>query len=303
MISTNNNIIIIWDISDTTTIPTIHRTLQFRQTSRKPTTLEEKTYNAPSSGVAFQFISNEENGKQRLSAYKTNKDELQTVSELNAEYDLLGYPLYFPEGNKYKFGWCEKIDKGASAHTIIQSHILNSENETILENWNTIENSKIHYTTKLNKQLKLFNILYTSEVKLNDLQYLSSGIYRAISMKQFYHFLFQERANDPILMTRKMEKHEYKNKTITSKRRTKKEKLQLQNNDTKQYGNETIRTIFPHPESRFWHEQIPMPDGTTTIIPATRQPAKKNPLLYGDRLKLFYLCVRPYHNSMQTVII
>ena len=74
----------------------VHRVLTFRQTSRKPTTREARTYNAPSSGVAMSFISTNEMGLQRGSFYSLQaKGKVQAVSDLSSEYDLLGYRKEF----------------------------------------------------------------------------------------------------------------------------------------------------------------------------------------------------------------
>ena len=68
--------------------------------------IEERTYNAATEGVVMAMIPEQEVGKDRCSFYKLeNEKGHQGVNDMNAEYDLMNYPLFFPEGTDIRMGW------------------------------------------------------------------------------------------------------------------------------------------------------------------------------------------------------
>ena len=83
-----------------------HIGLSFKQTHKNAKTIEQRRYNAATEGVVMAFIPEQEVGKQRCSFYKLeNEKGHQGVNDMNAEYDLLNYPLFFPEGGRIRMGW------------------------------------------------------------------------------------------------------------------------------------------------------------------------------------------------------
>ena len=115
-------------------------------------------------------------------------------------------------------------------------------------------------------------------------------------MKQFCNFLLQERSGEikPEFFTPLQELNLYKMRC--NKGRKKNERIPLDNPKkvwSKKVNHEGKKyTICPHP---FSHAIccMKMVNGKEKYIPLPfkfRKEEKKNPILYGERLKLFYLC-------------
>ena len=69
------------------------------------------------------FLPHDELGKERCSYYKLeNEKGHQAVGDLNAEYDLLNYPLFFPEGTQIRMGWTPYTPKMLDLNTNIRDY-------------------------------------------------------------------------------------------------------------------------------------------------------------------------------------
>ena len=276
-----------------------NRSLQFKMPFKNPTTIQQRTHNDPRQGVAVLFIPNDQPKSSRAGVYKImgddGKTKLQSVDERNAEYDLLAYPLFFPEGNKYKFGWTYNIPKVVERDALIEAHFLNiSKNisETELNQITTIEQKVNAIKNSWNvKNLKPSHFDYKQVIDMKK---------RCVPMRDFYNFLYQERAG-PLkkhVMTPKRERHQYK-QSCNLKIKDKDKKLPVLDDEVvfrkKVKINDKKYPIRVHPRSRVPYyvgdndEMIPFsqnPDGSETNF---REKEKKNPLLYGGRLTLFHM--------------
>ena len=94
----------------------------FKQPHRKVGSIEQGRYNAPTSDLVMFFMANDEIGKDRCVFYNLHNNKgKQSVCDLNPQYDLLQYPLFFPDGGRVKLGWGEKIKKVMDVWTNIWS--------------------------------------------------------------------------------------------------------------------------------------------------------------------------------------
>ena len=72
--------------------------------------------------MVLQFIPNDQIGKDRCSFFNLhNNTGKQGINDLNPEYDLLQYPLLFPDGGDLRMGWTEKMKKVLDPWTTVWS--------------------------------------------------------------------------------------------------------------------------------------------------------------------------------------
>ena len=118
-----------------------------------------------------------------------------------------------------------------------------------------------------------------------------------ISMKMFYNFILQERSGELKTIHKGPKQDQYEQKVLRNKKKKKSEREDLP--PIESVWNSTLNwkgfewTIRPHPTSRCLSlERRNEKDKIVRIAfpNELRQPEKKNPILYGGRLKLFYLC-------------
>ena len=118
-----------------------------------------------------------------------------------------------------------------------------------------------------------------------------------ISMKEFYNFILQERGGS-LKSNHKgpqHDLHEYKSFRNKKKKVAQRQNLPTDNAmwNTKVNWDGYVWTIKPQQTSRVIMLQRLDENGKSISIPfpkELRQKEKKNPILYGGRLKLFYLC-------------
>ena len=283
--------------------------LAIHQPFKNPTTIEERTLNDPRSGVPISFVPMDQPNKPRAAFYRCtpdkkneNEDEdkkgngkLQAISELNPEYDLLSYPLFFPEGNEYQFGWGQHIPFVLNKRLLIDSQFEDIKSE--------LSQDEIQNATTNGKKVKLISkILGIKHLKQKDFHYkqlLKMKGRSFYSMREWYNFMLQERAGfiKPKIFTPKQELHEYhvscnskldkdnKVKTMTDKTVYKDEII---------YGGKKFKLqVHPHSRIPFIIEngvEVPIEPNRNNDPDSLREPEKKNPILYGERLKLFWLC-------------
>ena len=135
----------------------------FQQPNRKIGSIEQGRYNAPTADLVFGFMSNEEMGKDRAVFYNLHNEKgKQSVSDLNPQFDLLQYPLFFPDGGRVRLGWSEKIRKVLDPWTMV---------------WSMYSRLKWHrnkeYETKISMDtmIKEINEMVPMKVKKEDFEY------------------------------------------------------------------------------------------------------------------------------------
>ena len=104
---------------------THNRDIQMQQPFKNPTTIEHRTFNDPRSGVVSCIVPHGQPDRPRATFYKCANSEghvLQSIDERNAEYDLMAYPLFYPEGSHLKFGWTDNVCKVLDKHSLVESH-------------------------------------------------------------------------------------------------------------------------------------------------------------------------------------
>ena len=281
--------------------------LAIHQPIKNPTTIQERTLNDPRSGVPISFIPMDQPNKPRATFYRCTPDKeneseqkkenskLQAISEINPEYDLLSYPLFFPEGNEHQFGWGQHIPFVLNKRQLIDSdfeRIKTHLSKDEIKNANT--NAK--KVKLISKVLKIKNL---QQKDYNYKQYLSMKDRSFYSMREWYNFLLQERAGfiKRQVFTPKQELHQYHFECNKKLKKEDRVKILTDNHvfkDEIKFGNKTFK-LQVHPESR-----VPfiIENGIEKAIDpnrnndpdSLREPEKKNPILYGERLKLFWLC-------------
>ena len=277
--------------------------LAMKKPFKNPTTIQERTYNDPRSGVPISWISNDSRDKDKYSFYKTsadpNDDQLQAVHEISAEYDLLSYPLFFPFGNKTRHGWTTKIPK-----VLKKEELVNHEYKKLKKEIPKSQRKKIKTMSEKVNVIK--RILKLEKLTPSDYEYEHrvDSTHPNVTPTQWYNFKFFERAGmlKPQVFSPEKSLHEY-NKSCESKLKnhTNKEKrYTCPTNDEEIYKhpvnfNGKKYDLKVHPHSRIPYilengEMKPIPVNTSGNNSELREPQKKNPILYGDRLKLFYLC-------------
>ena len=262
----------------------------FKQPHRKVGSIEQGRYNAPTSDLVMFFTANDEVGKDRCAFYNLHDNKgKQSVCDLNPQYDLLQYPLFFADGGRVKLGWGEKIKKVMDVWTNIWSVYSRLM-------WHNDKSYKEKIS--IDEMIVEINKIIPKPVKKEHFEYVQyTGLKKPyVSMKQFYNFLLQERSGEikPEFFTPVQELNLYKMRC--NKGRKKKDRVPV--DDPKKTWVEKVKhegkeyTICPHPMS---HAIccMEMVNGKEKYIPLPfkfRKEEKKNPILYGERLKLFYLC-------------
>ena len=239
----------------------------------------------------MQFIANDELGKDRCTFYNLHNNKgKQAVSDTNPQYDLLQYPLFFPEGGHVRMGWSEKIKKVLDPWTTIwsvYSRLL----------WH--KNQPFQKDISIPDMMKEINKLLPMKVRAEDFEYELDVDKKNpyVSMKQFYNFLLQERAGEikPKYFTPLQELHQYKRSCNLKRSVATRMPLKAENEvwtEKIEHEGETY-IVCAHPYSRQICCRTKNEAGKTCYHPLPceyRKEEKKNPVLYGERLKLFYLC-------------
>ena len=279
----------------------INRSLVLQQPYKDPTTIEERTFNDPRTGVPINFIPNDQPHRPRASCYKCVKDgkyKLQAVDERRAEYDLMAYPLLFPEGNKLKFGWTDGVPRVLTKESLIQGHFNQVKDQIPKKELKKIKT----YGQKVKYLKKIWGLKKLLVKDFDYKQRVWQSRYR-ISMKEWYKFMLYERAGrlKPTIFSPEQELHEFnvesnkklKDKKFKDRRAVVKEDDEVYKQTIKMDGKKW--KVKVHPESRISYlehgdemKPIPRPiDGKETKF---REKEKKSPLLYSGRLKLAWLC-------------
>ena len=264
---------------------------------KNPTTIQDRTLNDPRKGVACAFVPSDQPRRPQATFFQKG-EKLQTVTSLSAEYDLMSYPLFFPEGNTHRYGWTPN-----NAFVLKKAQLIESEFERVKDKLSKEELKDVK--THAQKVKCISKVLKIPDLKPVDYNYkqlvkISSEKKRHfISCREWYNFMFHERAGfiKKQVYTPRQELHEYL-VTCNSKLSKKKKKKVL--TDEHVYKNKITlegRTfqLQVHPKSRvhFIIEdgvEKPIDPNTTEDPSSAREPEKKNPVLYGERLKLFYFC-------------
>ena len=276
------------------------RQLAIQMPYKNPTTIEQRTFNDPRSGVACMFIPKDQPETQRAAFYQCGRTEddhkLGKIDERRAEYDLMAYPLFFPEGSQIQFGWTDNVLKVLEEEELITSHY-----NLIAKNLSKDEKKEVK--TLEDKVNVIKKSLGLDNLTRDDFDYVQriDVTKRTVTMRQWYNFLLQDRAGflKPNVFPPKLELYEY-NRSCNCKlsknsewRAEVKEDSEVYPHKVEINGREV--EIFVHPKSRVPYT---IENGIKTPIPlnedgdpnALRQPENKNPILYGGRLKLFYFC-------------
>ena len=265
---------------------------------KNPTTIEDRTLNDPRKGVGCAFVPSDQPRRPQATFFQS-AEKLQTVTALSSAYDLMSYPLFFPEGNAHQYGWTPN-----NPFVLKKTQLIESEFERIKDKLTKEEREN---AKTFNQKVECISqILEIKDLKHTDYNYKqlvkkggSKKQRQYISCREWYNFMFHERAGfiKKQVYTPRQELHEYhtacnlklkpkKRKKILSDKHVYKENIEL---------NDRTFQLQVHPKSR-----VPfiIEDGVEkTIDPNTngdpdslREPEKKNPILYGERLKLFYFC-------------
>ena len=265
---------------------------------KNPTTIEDRTLNDPRKGVACTFVPSDQPRRPQATFFHKG-EKLQTVTSMSAAYDLMSYPLFFPEGNAHQYGWTPN-----NTFVLKKSQLIDSEFEKIKDKLTPLELANVKtYKQKVKCLSKILNI---PNLRISDFHYKQlvknnseKKQRQFISCREWYNFMFQERAGfiKKQVYTPRQELHEYH---VTCNSKLSKGKKQKVLTDKTVYKNEICfenRTfqLQVHPKSRvpFIIEngiEKPIDPNTNNDTPSLREVEKKNPVLYGERLKLFYFC-------------
>ena len=271
--------------------------LEIRRPFKDPSTIQERTFNDPRNGVVCNFVPSDQPNRPRASVYKCvhKKDDyyLQTLDERNAEYDLMAYPLFFPEGSDLKMGWTDNIPK-----VMNKKQLVNSLYKRVKKKLDKSERTK---NRKMSDRVKVIaKYLEVPDLHRSDYDYeqLIDPTHPHISCKQWYNFMLYERAGfiKEKHFTPEMEKHEYYtccNMKLSARKKTQDRMVELKDDEVLYNQSSTEGTtefvVKVHPKSRCPYIVV---DGVEHPIDVNndedrdkdlstiRHPEKKNPILY-----------------------
>ena len=285
--------------------------LEIKKPFKNPTNIHERRLNDPRTGVACNFVPSDQVCRKRANVYrcvhKKGDYYLQSIDERRAEYDLMAYPLFFPEGSHLKMGWTDNVPKVMTKKVLVKN--LYKRLKKMLPPEERTNNRKL--SERLEVIADYFEV---DDLKLSDFDYehLIDMKNPNISVQQWYNFMLYERAGfiKEKHFTPEMELHEYYtscNMKLKKRKKTSDRCRELEDDDVvysrSSTEEETEFTVKVHPESRCPYIVV---DGVEyPINPNTeeeeekrsmnidsddkkkkydylpiRHPEKKNPILY-----------------------
>ena len=279
----------------------VNRSLCIQMPYKNPTTIQERTFNDPRSGVVCVFVPNDQPNRPRAAFYKCSNDtyKLQVIDERNAEYDLMAYPVFYPEGTALKLGWTDNVQRVLKKEELIEGHYNSIKHK--------LPSKRRSRTNTLKKKVKAIQQVWgLKNLTIDDFDYsqLHDRRSHTLSIRQWYNFMLYERAGrlKKNVMEPKKELYEFRvSSNMKLKKLNQKSRMVKTQTDEEVYkksikvGKEKYK-IKVHPKSRI--QYILTKDGSMKPIDnpldgdetALRDKKKKNPILYGGRLKLYWLC-------------
>ena len=266
--------------------------LRIEQPHKKPTTIQQRTYNDPREHVVCQFIPNDQPNRPRVAVYqcvrKDGDNKTKAIDERSVEYDLMAYPLFFPEGTDIKLGWTVSVPK-----VMEKDVLINSEYDRVKDQIATDLQASVRTLSDKVKVIKKVRGLKKLKVKDFEYQQLIDLGEQTVSAQQWYNFMFFERAGflKDSVFTPEMELHEYNyacNAKLNQNHKHRQVKIKSDAevyNKTVKIGNKRVK-LKVHPVSRIPYftnddgEDVGIDANHTKIPSELRTPIKKSPILY-----------------------
>ena len=266
--------------------------LRIEQPHKKPTTIQQRTYNDPREHVVCQFIPNDQPHRPRVAVYqcvrKDGDNKTKAIDERSVEYDLMAYPLFFPEGTDIKLGWTVDVQKVMEKEVLI-----NSEYDRLKDQIATDLQASVRTLSDKVKAIKQVRGLKELHVKDFEYKQLIDLGEDTITPQQWYNFMFYERAGflKDTVFTPEMELHEY-NSSCNAKLNKKHKHRQVKIKSDAEVYNKTVKIgkkrikLKVHPKSRIPYftnedgEDVAIDANRTKLPRELRTPIKKSPILY-----------------------